>query len=312
MPKPLIILDHHFLNASKEFLIRHFSELKALGYQKILFEMNQEISLSDFKQHLKKMVRTSGPDETTDIFFQSLHRLFDAIEAFGFACEFIDPESMAVAQSFDRYLRSIKDPSELAKVKALRERATAERDVYMSSRILAESARLSGAVIAFVGFKHTELLKRLTAAGLEHVAVLFDDCRAHTPKIWGEKTSETREWSLMSDPRYRHAHYAQDVMYLDWAREESVPFYVVKAQLGLIPLKACVYPSLVAQQLAASLEVEPELRVDESYHVQAYLPIELEVKIKATYPSLRFFQTKDTLCIPGINLAEQQQHIPRF
>lgn len=312
MPKPLIILDHHFLNAAKEFLIQHLSALKALGYQKILFEMNQEISLPDFKAHLKKMVSITGPDEASDIFFQSLNRLFDAIETFGFDCEFIDPESLTVAQSFDHHLRSIKDPAELARVKTLRERATAERDVYMSSRILAESARLSGAVIAFVGFKHTELLKRLTAASLEHVAVLVDDTRSHKPKMMGKQAAESREWSLMSDQAFRHAHYAQDVIYLDWAIQKVAPFYVVKAQLGLSPMKACEHHSLVAQRLAASLEVEPEFRVDESYQVQAYLPIDLDVKIKAKHPGLRFFQTKDRLCIPGINLVEQQQHIPRF
>lgn len=308
MPKPLLILDHHYLDASKDFLVTHFRALRALGYEKILFEMDKEISFSDFKRQMNALAKLPGPSGSVDQLVQSMSKLMDAIEANDFVCEFIDPESLEVAQIFDRDLRQVKTQAEFERVRSARERATYARDVDMAKRILAESERLSGAVISFVGFKHIELLRRLRLAGLDYVALMVDDSSAHRLEVLpGVMGLEHGEWLMMSDSSYRRAHYGQDITYLDWGIAKSTPFYLLKAELGLSKLSDCPHRPLVAEVFGPEIE----LKMDESYHLQAYMAQARQAEVQMRFPGLGFFKTEDKLCIPGINLGVQQEKIQK-
>jgi hypothetical protein len=309
MPKPLIILDHHLSSASKYFLIKHLQEFKALGYQKILLEMNQDVVFSDFKRQMRFLSKLAHQDKIEDRIILSMNGLLDAIEAADMPCEFIDPEPLAVAKSFDHRLKLARTPAEVLKVKVLREEATAKRDVYMAAKVLEESKLFNGGVITFVGFKHQELLKRLTGEGLDYASVLLDhtlDSRAGA--LSSVLDFDLRDWLSMSNPLFRYEHYRQEVAYLDWA--QSMPFYAIKALLGLTKEKSLTHLPLVARYLSEEMDAPCEFKVDEEYHLHAFFPVEDEPKLQTKFPGLRFFQSRDKICVPGINLKEQQEKIP--
>jgi hypothetical protein len=308
MPKPLIILDHHYLSAPQEFLITHFSELKKLGYKKILLEMDQNISFANLKLNLNQALKPSGHFSPADKLLYSLRNLLNAIEENEFICEFIDPESMTEAEKFDKAVSRAKDQIELKRIRELREQTTRVRDEYMAKRVLAESVSLEGAVITFVGFKHIELLRQLTASGLDHVALLVDDSVARNFDVLpGTSGLEKHEWLQMSNPAFRDEHYGQSVNYLDWVKAKTVPFFALKAMLKLTHEFECHHRPLVADAISS----DAILKIDEAHHVQAYLPKDQEKGILTKFPGLVFFKMNDQLCIPGINLQQQQEPIVR-
>lgn len=318
MPKPIILLDHHFRSASKRFITENFEHLKRLGYQKILLELNFDYPLSDFKRDIISCIETLPKHTAAYKMNQAMFALLNTIESQSMSLSCIDPESLAVAAQFQKLVSLTKSGSpERAKLIAAREAATKKRDEFMAKEIAKAVEKNDGGVIMLVGFQHLELIRLLSAGAQEYAYVLCTDSTEDTPiPMPGMLDKSLDEWLSLYDTGARTTYYSgASVSFFDLATPPS--FYEIEANCRLSELSVCKHVPAVGLDLNRGLETELDYTHDEAYIVMGSKACEdkateaaLTAKIRGQFPGLSFFVTPTStgtqVSIPAINCKEAQ------
>lgn len=297
MPHSLCILaDPHNGVITYDFLLRNESALQHLGYNQILFSISNSNEPSIFFSSLKKGNRLFRKN-----FVEKLIAVYENFNASGFTCRFINPESLNV--SFDN---SRKEPSDSCS------------EAMVSSILTADqSSRPTGGIIFIGNFLDRKIIQKLKEA------------TARTPYpfryVIFDNQSNLGKWSFLKDDRKRANYYGtQAIKHIDLSEEPS--FEMIIATLQLLPADplADTEQPTIAKHLREATDLPFQFLRDSKCIVSASLEIDnseeqaVASSLRSLFPRLRFFTQKmpdtpekSTLCIPGINLNEQQEGIAK-
>lgn len=322
MPHSLVILENHFDAAAYQFLFDNAENLHALGYNQMLFELNDQHEPSIFMDTLRRNLPFMQKSPHTQS-AEHVLKVYDKFCKLGFMCRFIDPESENIAVDYNERLNKAyyeNNTQEFESVMVERTEATRQRDFIMANSILKanEFSSTKGGVIFVGGFLHNNLIKQLEnqAHNIEHSFryVIF-----HGKPLYDERLviADKSEWLAVQDPTYRASFYGTDLV--KHIKPSSYTFEMVKAILRLSSSKRCndENPSIMSF-FKEKLELDFEFSADEQSIVSASLKVRDvdEVytlsKIKDVFPGLHFFSQRipDTenieISIPGTNLIDQR------
>ena len=320
MPKPIILLENHAQSGARRFVADHIVSLKRLGYTKLLFEMNSEISPASFKKQCSDALLIPGLSKTSRIYLSSkaLMDMITALEENHIPYEFIDPETQAEAIRINGLLRAARTEATREQVRIERRLATQRRDLTMAQIIKREVALNEGGVIFLGGFQHVTLLqelKRIDPDGM-YRPTIFTDTRENVPILApGMRDGELDRWISIHDKPTRDRFYNADVHFFDMAKATS--FDDLERRVELSDYKPCREIPTVGQYFNTTMQLPFTYTVDEAYVLSASIEVvtsadeeATRTKISKTFPGLSFFSSqvggKTALNIPGLNMLENR------
>ena len=325
MPSSLVILENHLDAAAYQFLFDNAESLHALGYNQMLFELNDNHEPSLYMNNMRRNLPFVQKSPLTQS-AEHVLKVYDKFCALGFMCRFIDPESEDIAVNFNKRLGKAyheNNAQALESITAERIEATKQRDFIMANAIFKanELSSTKGGVIFVGGFLHNTLIKQLEAKA-KHTEHLFRYVIFHGKPLYTEHTviPEKSQWLAVKDASYRASFYGTDsVKYINTG---SYTYEMVKAILRLASSKPCndENPSIMSR-FKEKLGLEFEFSADEQCIVSASLEVkgvdEVHAlsKIKDVFPGLHFFSQRiqDTenieISIPGTNLIDQRLYL---
>jgi len=318
MPKPILLLENHAQSGARRFVADHIVSLKRLGYTKVLFEMNSEISPASFKKQCSDALSIPGLPKTSRIYLSSkaLMDMIIALEKNHIPYDFIDPETQAEAVRINGLIHAAQTASAREHVRIERRLATQRRDITMAQIIKHEIALNKGGVIFLCGFEHVTLLQELKRIdpNCMYRPTIFTDTRENVPLLApGMRDDELDRWISLEDKLTRDRFYGADVRFFDMA--EAPSFDALERGCELSDYKPCREIPTVGRYFNTAMQLPFIYTTDEAYVLSASIEVDnpadeeaTRTKILKTFPGLSFFSRQDhgkaSLHIPGRNLPE--------
>ena len=315
MPFPLVLLDHHLLPTQMNFLLKNLSSLKALGYKKVLLEINQELSPAAMKAQIQRIQQLQPMDISNT--FSNLLKLLNLLEAEKIDYEFIDPQTQTEAHALSQRLqKAFSSGSEkmISQLMQEQQNVTNARDEIMSKKVIEAAKMLDGGVIFLTGYMHKRginLFEKYQTNYFRYLVLTSSRLESNLPLF----NPDNRVWLQLKNDVERARFYQTDAVRF-FNMDENPSFELIESVCQLSQTYHCEEAPLLGQYFSKATKQPFSFHLDEHavLHATTHIPNEelanFSRKLNQQFPKLRFFKEKQDahtqISVMGLNLPENQ------